>query len=167
MKTIGIVILSVFVLFSIYFLANSIKAKSPGEENQLTFLKRNFTELYLKNYSYFWEIVHEAAKEAQSCESSQETASFIELVCYSGGNAEFNEFYNKIIEHLCISNPKCFFDSLVRLDEESRSKVIDTLHHPIFVRPIEIEDVFSKNRNVHEYEDIIKAFFSTKGKNKL
>jgi hypothetical protein len=164
MKTIGIIILFIFALSSNYSLANSMKAKSPGDENQLTFLKRNFTELYLNNYSYFWEIVHKAANKAQTCESSLETAGFIELVCFSGGNAEFNEFYNKIIEHLCISNPKCFFDSLIKLDEESRSKVIDTLHHPIFVTPKEIEDVFSKNRNVHQYEDIIKAFFSTKAK---
>lgn len=167
MKAISFIILLVFTLSSNYSLANSMKAKCSVDENQLTFLKKNFSELYLNDYSRFWDIVHKAAKKARTCDSSIETANFIELIQFSGGNAEFNEYYSKIVEHLCISNPKCFFDSLLSLDEESKIKVIDTLRHPIFVTLKEIEDVFSKNRNIKQYEDIIRTFFSTEERNRL
>jgi hypothetical protein len=139
-----------------------MKAKCSADEDQLIFLKKNFSGLYLNDYSRFWDIVHKAAKKAQTCDSSIETADFIELIRFSGGNAEFNEYYSEIVEHLCISNPACFFDSLLRLDKESKIKVIDVLRHPIFAKPKEIEDVFTINRNIKQYEDIVNLFFLQK-----
>ena len=62
-----------------------MEPKCSGDENQLTFLEKNFSELYLNDYSRFWDIVHKAAKKAQTCDSSIETATTLAIIKVTSG----------------------------------------------------------------------------------
>ncbi len=145
--------------FSLVFLSLSCTHLLCKDEESLSYLKNNFDELYSNNYSLFWNIVHSAAKKAESCHTLSETVNFLDLVQFRH-NADFAEFFSDTIERLCINNPKCLFDALINLQEEFRIKVLEALSRPLFVNEAEIEEVFMKYKNNPKYEDIINRFFS-------
>ncbi len=141
------------------FLSLSCTHLGCKDEESLIYLKNNFRELYVNNYSLFSHIVHEAAKKAESCDTLSDTVNFLDLVQFCH-NADFGEFFSDTIEHLCINNPKCFLDALINLGEESRITVLQELSNPVFVNEAEIEEVLMKYKNNPKYEDIINRFFS-------
>lgn len=131
-----------------------------GENTSLNCLVNNFDELYLSDYSLFWKILRTAEKKAISCQSISETAIFISLASLKSTNAEFNEYYNEVIETLIVINPKCFFASLSTLNKYVIAAVINKLRHPIFIDKTEIYKVFSKNKKIPKYKVIMENYFN-------
>jgi hypothetical protein len=130
------------------------------EGNEFSYLRNNLSRITLDNHQQVWNILNEVAERAKTCESVPYTADFIDLVRFFSGSSELVEFFGETIEHLCISNPTCFLDSLGRLDEKAKHKVVELLLHPLIVDEKEIREVFERYKEVQEYRDIIHLFFS-------
>ena len=128
---------------------------NPGKSN-LQYVKDNFTHLYIENYKLFWEIVNEGENMAISCNDLQDTSNFLALAKLKKGNAEFNEYFMEVIENeLLEKDPKCLFDALVKNDEETQQIIMSDLRNPLFLKEIEIEEIFKKFRFDKDY---IKLF---------
>jgi hypothetical protein len=131
------------------------------ENATLGCLKENIDNLYATNYSLFWNILRSAGKTALECQSISDTASFLELAHLKSKNAEFNEYISEILETLITKKPKCFFNSLSTLDNESILDVIKILKHPIFVSEKKIKNIFSKNSTIKKYKTIMDIYLKT------
>jgi hypothetical protein len=130
-----------------------------GNNSTLDCLKDNFDNLYTTDYALFWHILRSAERDAINCKSRSDTAIFLKLAAVARTNAEFNEYFNEVIERLATSHPECFFDSLLLLDLDNVTKIIMILKHPIVVEKQEIDTFFSKNMNKEKYRVIMDIYF--------
>jgi hypothetical protein len=96
-------------------------------------LERNFDELYEKNYSDFWKILHSSLMEAKSCYSIEVTSKYLNLASLSSNNAEFNEFFAESIEKLCLRSPRCFNEAKQTLHKSVQKKLNTMLNNPLFI----------------------------------
>lgn len=128
------------------------------DKNALTCLKNNFNELYTQNYRQFWEIAHRAASDARKCDSSANTAAFLDLVRIKSSNAEFNEFLGEVIERLVTENPNCFLAAVAKMDLGSQKLVMEKLRYPIFVERTMIENALRAESN-EKYKSIVNLYF--------
>jgi hypothetical protein len=96
-------------------------------------LERNFDELYEKNYSYFWKILHSSIIEVNSCYSIEVTSKYLNLASLQSKNAEFNEFFAESIEKLCLSSPRCFHEANQTLHKSVQQKLNTMLNNPVFI----------------------------------
>ncbi len=156
-----------FLLFFLMFLVITLsdaqfchgKELCMGDNSTLDCLKDNFDNLYTTDYVLFWRILRMAERDAVSCKSKSDTATFLKLAVVARTNAEFNEYFSEVIERLATSHPECFFDSLLLLDLDNATKIIMILKHPIFVEKQEIDNVFSKNMNKEKYRLLMDIYF--------
>ncbi len=153
------VILRSFLFFCCLFI---FCAYAQAENNKLEYLKNNFNNVYMSNYDQFWKVLHDAQKKAESCESAEDTIAFLKLVEIRTGNAEFNAYFNEVIEKLCVEKPKCFFDALANLNENAIIRTVALLKAPLFVDTGDIDVVFKKDENVKKYTVIMSEYFRGK-----
>lgn|GEM_PF-1962695 len=131
-------------------------------EATLDCLQDNFDSLYSSNYSLFWNILRDAGTRALGCETTAKTASFLTLTHIHSSNAEFNEYLHEIVEELTTKNPKCFFDSLTTLNQDTVRDVIALIRIPLFAKTHNIENIFLKNRDKERYKLIMDVYFRVK-----
>jgi len=144
-----------YSLLSLQSYANDLCA---GKDANLSCLKKNFEQLYSSNYDLFWDILHKAEKKAQKCVSIQDTSLFLELVHIKTNSAEFEEYFSKIIENLCVSSPKCFLDAVLQLKNEDQIQIVDRLKHTVFVDQSAITEIFKKYKDNKKYAKLIKLY---------
>jgi len=130
-----------------------------GRSANLHCLKENFPELYLTNYDLFWKILHDATKKLKDHKNISNIVDFMELSTVIDGNAEVTEFFSKICEEFCVSNPKLCLESLINLDDESKKSVLDRLRNPIYLSKNKIDNVFEKNKAIKKYQKIVSLYF--------
>jgi hypothetical protein len=137
-----------------------------GEDKTIACLKANFNALYRLEYKRFWEILKLSEKKAINCKMLSDTASFMELANLDSHNAEFNEYYNEVIENLLKTKTTCFLDTLSLLAKPQMIAVINKLKHPIFTDRSEIQRLFEreKKNNVGKYSEVMKLFFEEHAK---
>jgi hypothetical protein len=158
-KNYFLVCIYVLNITSILTLYSSGSSLCTGNHATLDCLTKNFTVLYATNSSLFWDILHDAEKRAQNCESSLDMADFLNLVHLDKNNIDFHDYFSDAIEHLCISNSQCLFDGLLLVPGESQIKIIDLLRDPTFVDYQEIREVFFKYRHKDTYKRIMNLYF--------
>jgi len=90
----------------------------------LEYLKNNFSELYQKNYDKFFDTYYVYEKQASDCISPQKTADFLDLARYIKGNAEVAEVFGEFSDRLIMSNPTCYLESAILLNEEALSALV-------------------------------------------
>ena len=130
-----------------------------GRGHTLQCLKRNFDRLYASDYAGFSDIIRTAAQKARSCQSSPNTASFLDLARFIHGNAEVQEYFGEVVERLCIDQPDCFFDALIRVDARSRQQIVEELRNPMFVEQSAINNAFQAYKNRPKYRRIMQLYF--------
>jgi hypothetical protein len=153
------------VAFFLVVFPTSAPAAAPnplctGKNFTIRCLRENFRPLYMNNYARFWRILRIAEGKARKCDSLANTANFLELARFIEGNAEVGEYFSEVIEQLCTTKPRCFFDALTRVDEESRVWTIRRLRSPTFLEEATIEKVFLRYREDPKYKDIIELYFA-------
>ena len=131
-----------------------------GKNFALGCLKENFRELYKSNYTRFWDIMYLAERKARKCDSEADSASFLELVRFIGGNAEVGEYFSETVEQLCTTNPRCLLDALTRVDEKVRVEIVNGLRTPLFQEKAAIEKVFRRFKGTKKYKEIMQLYFS-------
>lgn len=130
-------------------------------ENKTAFscLEKNFDTLYQARHERFWEILHQAAKRAQKCDSSPDTAKFLGLAKLKTDNVEFDEFFRQNIEKLCIKHTNCFLNSLLKTDDATRTSVVEKLRQPLYEDEADIKRVFLKAKSKAKYKKIGEMYF--------
>jgi hypothetical protein len=146
-----IITVTIFV-FTCSVMANGNNLCS-GKSANLNCLKENFSELYSTNYNRFWNILHDAAQKLKVHKDISDVIAFMELSIVIKGNAEVTEFFSKICEEFCVSNPGLCLEALTRLNEDSRNSCLERLRNPIFLPKTEIDSVFKK------YQKIVSLYF--------
>ncbi|MCK5344491.1 MAG: hypothetical protein KAR20_13850 [Candidatus Heimdallarchaeota archaeon] len=152
-----ITIVIIFV-FSCPPMANG-KSLCSGENANLYCLKENFSELYSTNYGLFWKILHNAAKKLKDHKNISDITAFLELSTIIKGNAEVTEYFSKICENFCVSNPAICLEALISLDEKSIKSILDRLRNPIYLSKTDINNIFQKNKNIKKYQKIASLYF--------
>ncbi|MDR0247826.1 MAG: hypothetical protein LBI16_05490 [Burkholderiales bacterium] len=99
----------------------------------LSFVEKNFDELYKKNCTELWETLYSSLEEAKSCRSIEKTSRFLGLANLQTGNAEFEHFFSESIENLCLGSPKCFNEASQRLPKAAQEKLKEKLSIPLFI----------------------------------
>lgn len=153
------------VILSLAVASTSSSANPPdglcsGKDFTLGCLKENFRELYKTNYNRFWDILYLAEKKARKCDSTRNTASFLEMARVIGGNAEVGEYFSEVIERLCTTKARCLLDALTLVDEKSKIEIVAILRNPTFLEKDPIERVFLRNRENKKYKEIMQLYFS-------
>ena len=149
---------AISTLAACFLVVLSHSANGGQSKHDLTYLKDNFSELYNQNHELFWDILNNGAENAKKCSSPTYTRDFLDLVRFFRGSAELGEFFGETVERLCVSNPKCFFDSLIKLNNEAKYKVIDMLLYPVTLQEAQVQGIFEKYKNVEKYRDDIEFF---------
>jgi len=103
-----------------------------GSSENLKCLEQHFDELYTQNYEHFWVILNKSGDEARQCQSIKKTAEFLRLARIKTGNAEFNEFFAKTIENLCVNSPLCFKKASRFFDKETQTNLAAMFDNPLF-----------------------------------
>ena len=153
MKKIRFVFLH-FVVFYIVLSAGTF-SKAASETDDLLYLKKNFTRLYKQHPDRFWNILNPAAERIKTCPSVAYTANFIELIALAEGSGELRGFFGEAIQDFCISDPKCFFDTLMTISDGAKDKVVDLLVHSTPSHKKGIQEAVEKYETVPEYKDTI------------
>jgi hypothetical protein len=150
----------VFILFGcpIYTSQSYAKNLCTGNDATLECLIKNAEELKKSNRKLFWDIVVKAGKKAQDCTTPTEVSRFMEIVRIRLDGA-LMEFFSEKIEKLCISNAKCFFEALERLNAKDQKKVIEIISNPLFVDQSAITEVFNKNNK--KYKKIFELYLNS------
>lgn len=104
-----------------------------GSSANLKCLEQHFDEFYAQDYNRFWTILNKSADEAKQCRSIKKTAELLGLVRIKSSNAEFNEFFARATEKLCVSSPRCFKRASKLLDKESQKNLAAMFDTPLFV----------------------------------
>ena len=130
-------------------------------DNTLDCAVENFRQLYYSDYERFFAIFHKAEEAAVSCTSPQKTADFLKVARVIEGNAEFGEYFNKVIEEQLVKkNPKCLLDALLLLDIETRDSFFQRLRHPVFNEKQAIDGILTTFRETPDYQQILTQYFT-------
>lgn len=130
-----------------------------GRSANLHCLKDNFPELYSTNYDLFWKILHDATEKLKVHKNTSDIVDFMKLSTVIDGNAEVTEFFSKICEEFCVSNPELCLGALIDLDDQSKKSVLDKLRNPIYLSKTKIDNVFEKNKTIKKYQKIVSLYF--------
>lgn len=130
-----------------------------GDRANFSCLKENFNELYSTNYDLFWSILHGAAQKVKTHKNVSDITEFMELSKIIKGNAEVTEFFSKICEEFCVSNPEICLEALIQLDQEDKASILERLRNPIYLSKTEIENAFEKYKNIPKYQKNVLNYF--------
>ena len=126
-------LLNCLVLCFILCICSPNDTNSSNITGDLSYLERNFNELYENNYADFWKILHSSLMEAKRCDSIEITSRYLNLVNLPYKNAEFNEFFAESIEKLCLNSPGCFHEANRTLNKSVQKKLNTMLNNPLFI----------------------------------
>jgi hypothetical protein len=155
----GIVLVAVVLGLSDNTLVDASGALCTGKQSTLQCLKRNFRDLYSSNHDRFFRILFAAEKAATKCDAPVKTIAFLEIAPLIQGSAEVGEYFSEVVEKLCTAKPRCFLDSLARVNDDTRTRIIDELRTPTFLDEAVIREAFLRYREDPRYKLIMGLYF--------
>lgn len=113
-------------------------------DKELACLAAHFDQLYRRAPTRFWGILHRAAENAQTCIAPSATAAFLRLAQVKTSNVEFLEFYQEVVERLCVERTDCFLEGISKFNRTARSAVVHRLRNPLYYEETEIQLCLSR-----------------------
>lgn len=122
----------------------------------------DLNQLYASDSKAFWVQWNKSKDKAISCKDYNAMSRFLSDAIITLGNAEVSEANAQIIEQLCMNNPKCVLEALLRLRPEQQNEIIRFfVSVPIFHGAAEIKVSLGKFWNEPIYRPIKEMFLKS------